>query len=190
MDGNQGPEVVPAGQGDAGLSRAGRGAASGLCSPRTVIADVARMLAAVPLATDCAGMIDQLRELEDLKSAESALQARIAVSFDAVQRREQAAAGIPADRLGAGVGAQIALARRESPARGGRLLGLAKALATEMPHTLAALESGQLNEWRATLLVRETACLTAAERSAVDEHLAADTGTFEIGRASCRERVL
>ena len=48
-----------------------------------------------------------------------------------------------------------------------------------MPHTLAALETGQLNEWRATLLVRETACLTAADRAAVDEELAADTGTFD-----------
>ncbi len=85
---------------------------------------------------------------------------------------------MPAAKLGAGVGAQIALARRESPAKGGRLLGLAKALITEMPHTLAALETGQLNEWRATLLVRETACLTAADRAAVDEHLAADTGTL------------
>ncbi len=95
-----------------------------------------------------------------------------------LQRREQAAAGVPEERLGAGIGAQIALARRESPAKGGRLLGLAKALVTEMPHTLAALESGQLNEWRATLLVRETACLTAADRAAVDAHLAADTGTL------------
>ncbi|GAP54887.1 hypothetical protein AHiyo6_14520, partial [Arthrobacter sp. Hiyo6] len=66
---------------------------------------------------------------------------------------------MPATDLGKDVAAQIALARRESPARGSRLLGLAKALMTEMPHTLAALQSGELNEWRATLLVRETACL-------------------------------
>ena len=78
----------------------------------------------------------------------------------------------------AGVGIYTALARHESPAKGGRLLGLAKALVTEMPHTLAALESGQLNEWRATLLVRETACLAAADRAAVDEHLAPDTGAL------------
>lgn len=45
-----------------------------------------------------------------------------------------------------------------------------------MPHTLAGLEAGQLNEWRATLLVRETACLSAADRSAVDEELAPDVG--------------
>ena len=44
--------------------------------------------------------------------------------------------------LGQGIAAQIALARRESPARGSRLLGLAKALVTEMPHTMAALEDG------------------------------------------------
>ncbi|WP_374152992.1 DUF222 domain-containing protein [Pseudarthrobacter sp. WHRI 8279] len=123
-------------------------------------------------------MIDQLRELEDLKSLAAAKQARIAVAFDAEQRREQAAADVPAKEQGSGVAAQVALARRESPARGGRLLGLAKALGTEMPHTLAALDSGQLNEWRATLVVKETACLSAEDRCAVDEELAADTGTL------------
>ena len=124
-------------------------------------------------------MIAEIRALEDRKSALAARQARLSVAFDLLQRREQADAGMPAAELGAGVGAQIALARRESPAKGGRLLGLAKALVTEMPHTLAALETGQLNEWRATLLVRETACLSAADRAAVDEELAADTGTFD-----------
>ncbi|WP_223253159.1 DUF222 domain-containing protein, partial [Arthrobacter sp. AFG7.2] len=142
------------------------------------VADASRTLASVPVADDGPGMIDQLRALEDLKSLAAAKQAEIAVAFDAVRRREQAAAGVRADELGAGVGAEIALARRESPARGGRLLGLAKALATEMPHTLAALRSGQLNEWRVTLIVKETACLSAEDRCAVDEEIAADTGTL------------
>ena len=122
-------------------------------------------------------MIDQLRELEDVKSLAAAMQARIAVAFDRAQRRAQAQAGVPAGELGAGVAAQIALARRESPARGGRLLGLAKALA-EMPHTLASLQAGRLNEWRATLVVKETACLSVADRQAVDAELAADTGNL------------
>ena len=142
------------------------------------VEDLARILAFLPAPDSAAALIDEIRDLEDLKSAMAARQARHAVAFDALQRRDQAAAGVPAEQLGTGVGAQIALARRESPAKGGRLLGLAKALVTEMPHTLAALETGQLNEWRATLLVRETACLTAADRCAVDEDLAADTGTF------------
>jgi uncharacterized protein DUF222/HNH endonuclease len=145
------------------------------------VRDLIGALAAIRPCTDGgdgAGMIDQLRDLEDLKSAAAGLQAWIAVAFDADQRRAQAAAGVPADERGKGVAAQIALARRESPARGSRLLGLARALVTEMPRTLAALQTGELNEWRATLLVRETACLSAADRCAVDDRLAADAGTF------------
>ncbi|MBP2267847.1 hypothetical protein J3A64_003311 [Pseudarthrobacter sp. PvP004] len=44
---------------------------------------------------------------------------------------------------------------------------------------MAALESGQLNEWRATLLVKETACLSVEDRAAVDEELAPNAGTFD-----------
>nr|WP_308287878.1 DUF222 domain-containing protein [Arthrobacter sp. MAHUQ-56] len=123
-------------------------------------------------------MIDHVRGLEDLKCLAGARQAEAAVAFDLWQRREQAAAGVPVDELGAGVAAQIALARRESPARGSRLLGLAKTL-TGMPHTFAAFRAGRLNEWRATLVVKETICLSAGDRAAVDEELAADTGPLD-----------
>ncbi|GAA4045451.1 HNH endonuclease signature motif containing protein [Arthrobacter methylotrophus] len=129
--------------------------------------------------TELADLINQLRGLEDLKSAIACAQARITVAFDAAQRSAESDLGVPVAEQGRGVGAQIALARRESPARGSRLLGLAKALVAEMPHTLAALDTGQLNEWRATLLVKETACLAAEDRCAVDEELAADTGVFD-----------
>ncbi|WP_374724963.1 HNH endonuclease [Arthrobacter ginsengisoli] len=161
MDGNQGPKMAPAATGG------------------VAVTDAARPLAAVRPSAEGASLIAEIRALEDRKSALSARQARLAVDFDLLQRREQAETGMPAAELGAGVAAQLALARRESPARGGRLLGLAKALVTEMPHTLAALDTGQLNEWRATLLVRETACLSAADRAAVDADLAPDTGTFD-----------
>ncbi|TLM86553.1 DUF222 domain-containing protein [Pseudarthrobacter sp. NamE2] len=123
-------------------------------------------------------MVDQLRQFEDVKALVAARQAEVTVAFDLQQRREQAAAGVPAGEQGTGVAAQVALARRESPARGGRLLGLAKAL-TGMPRTYAAFRSGQLNEWRTTLIVKETACLSVEDRAAVDEELAADTGTFD-----------
>ncbi|WP_152642643.1 HNH endonuclease [Pseudarthrobacter chlorophenolicus] len=123
-------------------------------------------------------MIGQLRLLEDVKAVAAARQAEIAVAFDLVQRREQAAAGVPAEHLGAGVGAQVALARRESPARGGRLLGLAKTL-TGMPRTFAAFRSGRLSEWRTTLVVKETICLSVEDRAGVDEELAADAGAFD-----------
>ncbi|NHW46788.1 DUF222 domain-containing protein [Paenarthrobacter sp. MSM-2-10-13] len=149
-------------------------ASSGGLSPR-----VSAQPGAVPGGSVSGDLIEQLRVLEEMKSAITALQARVVVAFDLAQRAEQAEAGVPASERGQGVGAQVALARRESPNRGSRLLGFAKALVVEMPRTMAALRSGQLNEWRATLLVRETACLSVEDRCAVDEELAADTGTFD-----------
>ncbi|MDO6142087.1 HNH endonuclease [Paenarthrobacter aurescens] len=124
-------------------------------------------------------LIDEMRHLEELKSAVSARQARAAVALDLAQRAGQAHAGVPDSKCDTGVAAQVALARRESPNKGSRLFGLAKTLVMEMPRTMAALESGQINEWRATLLVKETACLSVEDRAAVDEELAPDSGTFD-----------
>jgi Domain of unknown function (DUF222) len=73
----------------------------------------------------------------------------------------------------------VALARRDSSARGGRHLGFATALVFEMPHTLAALECGVLSEWRATLIVKESACLTVEDRRALDAELCADVGKLD-----------
>jgi hypothetical protein len=77
------------------------------------------------------------------------------------------------------VAGEVALARRDSPARGGRHLGFAKALVHEMPYTLAALQSGALSEWRATLIVRESACLDVEDRRTLDAELCADVSTLE-----------
>ncbi|MFF2604991.1 HNH endonuclease [Arthrobacter koreensis] len=124
-------------------------------------------------------LVDLLRVLEELKSSAAAVQARAAAVLDASQRRAQSRAGVPAAHLGRGVGAQIALARRDSPHRGSRHLGLGKALVHEMPHTLAALASGVLTEWRATLLVRETACLDLEDRHRVDELICKDPDSLD-----------
>ena len=48
-----------------------------------------------------------------------------------------------------------------------------------MPHTFAAFRSGLLDEWRATLIVKDTICLSVEDRAGVDEELAADTGALE-----------
>ncbi|BBZ45254.1 HNH endonuclease [Mycobacterium parmense] len=74
---------------------------------------------------------------------------------------------------------EVALARRDAPVRGGRHLGFAKALVHEMPHTLAALASGALSEWRATLIVRESACLDVEDRRTLDAELCADPDRLE-----------
>jgi hypothetical protein len=75
--------------------------------------------------------------------------------------------------------AAAAQARRDSPNRGGRHLGFAWALVHEMPHTLAALEAGALSEWRATLIVRESACLDVDDRRTLDAELCADLADLD-----------
>ena len=125
-------------------------------------------LASARLPSTEAALIDLIRGLENLKSCAAAIQATATVAFDTRRRQAEADRGIAASGRGVGVGAEIALARRESPFRSGRLLGVAKALVAELPHTLAALENGDLNEWRATIIARETACLGIEDRGIVD----------------------
>jgi hypothetical protein len=123
---------------------------------------------------DEAALIEGIAELEREKSAAAAGQARLAAALDALRRANEADAGVPAAQRGRGLASEIALARRDSPARGGRHLGFAKALVHEMPHTLAALECGALSEWRATLIVRESACLDVEDRRTLDAEVCAD----------------
>ncbi|HEY2086008.1 MAG TPA: DUF222 domain-containing protein, partial [Mycobacterium sp.] len=130
-------------------------------------------------------LIERIAELERVKCAAAAGQARAAAALDASRRATEAAEGIPAARRGRGVASEIALARRDSPARGNRHLGFAKALVHEMPHTMAALEAGGLTEWRATLIVRESACLDIEDRRALDAELCGDqAGLQGIGDAA------
>ncbi|HTE72694.1 MAG TPA: DUF222 domain-containing protein, partial [Actinomycetes bacterium] len=123
--------------------------------------------------------IDLIRSLEELKAAAAAAQARLAADLDESVRARHREQELPPSQQGAGVASQVALARRDSPVKGGQHLGLAKALVGEMPHTLAALSEGRLSEWRATLLVRETACLSGEHRSRVDAELVADPARLD-----------
>jgi hypothetical protein len=131
-------------------------------------------LAVVDPASEESVLVERIAELECVKSAAAAGQARAAAALDAARRAADAAAGVPAARRGRGVASEIALARRDSPSSGNRHLGFAKALVHEMPYTLAALEAGALTEWRATLIVRESACLDVEDRRALDAELCAD----------------
>lgn len=112
--------------------------------------------------------------LEELKCRAEAGQVLATAAFDASQRAEQAAAGVPHARQGQGVALQLALARRESHHRGQQHLGLARVLTRELPFTLDALRAGLISEWRATLVARETACLSREHRAEVDQALGHD----------------
>lgn len=143
--------------------------------PHLTTADLAGWvdaLLSLPAEVPDAERIDRIRLLEDVKGAIAAAQAREAVALKRSVVAAEAERGVPSRRRGRGVGAQVALARRESPHRGDRLMGLAEALVNELPHTMSALTRGRISEWRATLVCRETACLSVEHRRAVDQRLA------------------
>jgi hypothetical protein len=136
---------------------------------------------------DDAGRIDLIRALEELVCTATAAQAAHAADLAESVGTDHDDLGIPPARRGQGVASQVALARRESPHRGQRHLGLARVVRSELPHTWAAWRAGRVTEWRATLIARETACLSLEHRLALDELLAADHDAFE--RMSDREVV-
>jgi hypothetical protein len=125
-------------------------------------------------SSDDRARVEALRALEELVCTATAAQARLAADLDASQRRRQAEQGVPAAQRGRGVAAQVGLARRESHHRGRRHLGLARVVTRELPHTWAAWRTGQITEWTATLIARETACLGREHRAAVDQAVAGD----------------
>ena len=136
--------------------------------PSSAAAAPGWFLPAADLTADNAGLIDQVRAYENVKCWAAGQQARLSVTFEARLRQQStnraplAAEDLGKDRgkdRGMGAAEQIALARGESPNRGHRLLGTAKAL-VQMPHALAALDTGQLNEERVMHVVKETACLS------------------------------
>jgi len=138
-----------------------------------VLRFVARLQAS-DIAVDAAAGIDLISALETVKCVSVATQAVVTDAVATVISTERRERGKPKAQWRTGIASQIGLARRESPNRGGTHLGLARALVHEMPHTLARLKAGELNEWRVMILARETACLTVEDRRTIDELLCAD----------------
>ncbi|MFE6647009.1 DUF222 domain-containing protein, partial [Nocardioides sp. NPDC057772] len=128
-------------------------------------------------------LVDWITRLEAVKCRAEAVQAEAAVCLEEAARARQSAAGVPARKLGEGVASQVALARRVSPARGAKLLGLAKVLIAEMPHTFALMKAGLFSQWQATVLARETACLSLDDRRVIDHELCAPGPGGEPARA-------
>ncbi|ULE35660.1 DUF222 domain-containing protein [Mycobacterium sp. IDR2000157661] len=120
-----------------------------------------------------------IERMERIKSAAAAAQARATALWKRKRTAAEETAGVPAKQRGRGFAGEVALARREAPVQGGRHVGFAIALVNEMPYTLAALESGELSEWRATLIVRESACLSVEHRRMLDARMCRDTDRLD-----------
>ncbi len=134
---------------------------------------VDHLLAGPPPGASEHELVDWIARLEQIKCTAEAVQAEASVRLEEAARVRQAQAGVDARKLGEGVASQIALARRVSPAKGAQLLGLAKILLAEMPHTFRLMKAGLFSQWQATILARETACLSVADRRVVDDRLCA-----------------
>ena len=119
-----------------------------------------------------AQQIEYISLLEKVKGAVAAAQIRVTENLSKARSASEAERGVPAAKRCQGLAAEIALARHTSPHRGKRDLGLAQTLVREMPHTHDLLTRGEISEWRATLVVRETAVLSLEHRQQVDAELA------------------
>ena len=118
--------------------------------------------------------VDLVASLEAVKGSSAATQAR---ATDAHRRSREASA--PQD-VARSVGSEIALARRESPTTGDRFVGIARALAYEMPGTMAALTAGIIGERHAVAMVQATACLSVEDRAEVDRRVSPMLGRLGV----------
>jgi hypothetical protein len=134
--------------------------------------------------------VDRIRLLEELKSAAAAAQAKEVAAFAFSQRAEQVALGVPIERIGRGVAAQVGLAKRISPFQARRYVGWANILTSELPNTFAALQGGRVSEWRAMIVARETAWLSRADRVTVDAQLAGRLETLGDRRVEAEAKKL
>lgn len=124
-----------------------------------------------PTLVDDAEAFERMNQAERLKAAITAYQVR--ETDAAIDRRfvTEKAAGVPAHRRCRGFGAEIALARQESPSRGSRFAKFAQVLMREMPCTFRALEAGEISEEKARAVFREIAWLPSHLRHSIDAQL-------------------
>lgn len=153
-----------------------------------VVAGWRESLARLDAVVCDAERVDLIAQLERLKSAAAAAQARMAAAMAAEQSAGATGRDQQADAVRS-VAGQVGLARRVSPHRAASLVGMARALCADLPSTLSALAAGEIGEWQAMLVVRETAALSARDRAAVDAQLAGALGRLgdrALAREACR----
>lgn len=131
-----------------------------------------QMLDVSPDDLDDDSRLELLHALEVLTRTLGAVAAQTQVAFHVSQVARQVQAGVRPARAGTSVAHDLAVTRMTSPYWSSRELTSAKALVTEMPHTLAALAAGQISPLQARVVTEVTSCLSAEDRAEVDTRLA------------------
>ncbi len=145
-------------------------------------------LGELPSAAKDAERIDRIAALERMRGAVAAAQARETVDFARSQFAAQVEAHGPAARRGRGIPEQIGFARRMSPAAAARQVTFAQEWFSEMPALSTLLRTGQVSEWTAQIVARETRGLSAHLRAGIAEDLAPDLPAMSPRQAEAATR--
>lgn len=138
------------------------------------LARVVDWLAGLPVASGDVERVDRIAGLERLRGAVAAAQARETAEFAVSQVAAQAAAGVPRRRRGGGIAEQVGFARGMSPAAAARQVVFAEALTGDIPAVRGLLRRGEISEWSAQIVARETAGLPRVVRRGIAQDLAPD----------------
>ncbi|MED5812585.1 DUF222 domain-containing protein [Mycolicibacterium sp. 050232] len=126
-----------------------------------------------------AALVDQLAAMNRAASSIAAGQVRVTAMLETKRHERKAAEGVPAAKRAQGLASEVGLARKASPWHGAKYLKLSRILVDDMPYTLAALQSGVLTEDRAMIIADQAACLSSADRHAMDAELCADPDVLD-----------
>lgn len=131
-----------------------------------------------PAATEAA-LVDQLAAMTRATAGIAAAQVRVTALLETKRLERKAARGVPVPKRGKGLASEVGLARKASPWHGAKYLKMSRILVDDMPCTLAALQSGALTEDRAMIIADQAACLSPADRHAMDAELCADPDVLD-----------
>lgn len=148
------------------------------------------MLSTLPPAVGEEKSIDRITALEELSSAAAAAHARETLTFDMHRRNREAEDGVSRRNQGKGIGAEIALARKVSRARGSTLVKFSRSLLTDLPETYAALKAGSISDEKARVVAKETDWLPRDKRHLVDKCMADRLAEVGDGRFGNEVRAL
>lgn len=146
------------------------------------IRTVALALGRAPIEVEPFEMVEGIGALESLKSCASAVQAEITCSHADAVTADRTERGVLDKHPRWGIGADVAMARHESPRSGVEYVNFCQLLVPGLPFTLQGLKYGVVNAAEAQVIYRETRHLDAVARAEIDARLFTDVHTcFGLG---------
>lgn len=151
---------------------------------------LARALSLAPAEQHAHESVEAINAYECLKSAASAKQAEQACALEDIVTAERLSKGIREKHPSWGIGADVALARHESPRTGVQFLNYSRILTDDLSYASRGLKDGTITEDEAQLIVREVRNLRSENRRLIDQMLFCEThNAFGSGGAILREMI-